>query len=70
MSSGTFERWILSDPIGFDGLKRSSFHVPSILGDYDVLVQFMAVSLNYRDVLIAKASPDGDLEKKRECFEC
>lgn len=40
----------------FDGLvRRENLPVPQ-LGDYDVLVQIEAVSLNYRDLAIPKVS--------------
>lgn len=52
MTATTFNKWVLAQPNGFESLKLSSSSMPSNLGDYDVLVRMMAVSLNYRDILI------------------
>lgn len=39
---------------GIDNLKMSEKETPDNLGDYDVLVQTKACSLNYRDLMVAK----------------
>ena len=55
MSAISFKKWTIRDPIkGFDSLEMSSGICSTTLGDHDILVNFKAVSLNYRDIVIAK----------------
>jgi NADPH:quinone reductase-like Zn-dependent oxidoreductase len=54
MAPNTFKQWTLSDVNGLESLHISSATIPSIINDYDVLVNFHFASLNYRDILIAQ----------------
>ncbi|UKZ74888.1 hypothetical protein TrVFT333_002558 [Trichoderma virens FT-333] len=54
MAPNTFKQWTLSDVNGLESLHISSAIIPSIINDYDVLVNFHFASLNYRDILIAQ----------------
>ena len=48
----TTESWIIEETKGFESLQlKKDVPIPE-LGDYDVLVQIQAVSLNYRDLII------------------
>jgi NADPH:quinone reductase-like Zn-dependent oxidoreductase len=54
MSVKTTRQWTIQDQNGFDDLKfNPSAPVPK-LGDHDVLVKVRFVSLNFRDLVIAK----------------
>lgn len=54
MSPFTTDAWILQGQNGIDSLtKVPNKHLPA-LGDYDVLVQLHAASLNHRDLAIAE----------------
>ncbi|EXJ89631.1 alcohol dehydrogenase [Capronia epimyces CBS 606.96] len=50
----TTEAWIIDSHNEFDGLKLDKHRPLPEVGDYDVVVQIQAVSLNYRDLIIAK----------------
>lgn len=50
----TTTQWVLKDQKGFDSLELVKDIPIASLGDHDVLVQIQAVSLNYRDLVIAK----------------
>lgn len=52
----TTSQYLLSEQKGFDSLElQHDVPIPA-LGDHDILVQIQAVSLNYRDLIIAKGS--------------
>lgn len=53
----SFKQWVLRHPpTGIESLVLSTGFLPPTLGEYDVLVQFKAVSLNYRDIVVARVS--------------
>jgi len=47
------KQWVLRDKSGFDNLNLETSPVPKI-GDFEVLIKIHAVSLNYRDLMIAQ----------------
>ena len=48
----TTDQWVVKGKSGFDDLVlEKGVQIPA-LGEYDVLVQVQAVSLNYRDLII------------------
>ncbi|KAH8702021.1 hypothetical protein BGW36DRAFT_289278 [Talaromyces proteolyticus] len=52
MSTTQFKQWTLASTSGLDSLQLSKGTLPSVLGENEILVKFMAVSLNYRDWII------------------
>ncbi|KAI9723964.1 MAG: hypothetical protein M1812_000682 [Candelaria pacifica] len=54
MAPQTTKQWVIEGTNGFDSLKlQSSVELPK-LGGHDILVNFHAASLNYRDLIIPK----------------
>jgi NADPH:quinone reductase-like Zn-dependent oxidoreductase len=47
------KQWILPAGTGIDRLKVKEVSIPDV-GENEVLVKFHAVSLNYRDIMIAQ----------------
>lgn len=47
------KQWVLRDKSGFGNLLLEESPLPEI-GDFDVLIKVHAVSLNYRDLMIAQ----------------
>ena len=54
MAPKTQQQWTIEGRDGFDSLKLTTNAPMPELSDHDVLVQFHAVSLNYRDLAIPK----------------
>lgn len=52
----TTSQWTIQGVDGFDSLKLEESAPLPQLGDHDCLIQIEAVSLNYRDLSIPKAS--------------
>lgn len=50
----TMKAWTIEGKSGFDDLKFNPKAPVPEPSDYEVLVQFQAVSLNYRDLIISK----------------
>lgn len=48
--------WVLKDQQGIDSLQLVENHPVPTLKDEEVLVKLHAVSLNYRDIVIAKVN--------------
>jgi len=57
MAPSTQKQWTVQGTGSFDTLKLNDEAKVPELGDKDVLVKFKAVSLNYRDLIIAKVCP-------------
>ncbi len=53
----------VTDGKGIDNLTQIEKPVPASLSDHDVLIQVKAVSLNYRDLLVAKGLYGGEYDK-------
>jgi len=49
----TMKQWVLRDKSGFENLLLEESPLPEI-GDFEVLIKVHAVSLNYRDLMIAQ----------------
>lgn len=58
MAPSTMKQWtITSSEKDLNGLEYGDVSVPKV-GDNDVLVKINGASLNYRDLIIPKVSPD------------
>ena len=56
MAPSTCAQWVVEKNDGFEGLVyKDGAPIPKV-GDNDVLVKIQAVSLNYRDLIIARVS--------------
>ncbi|TVY38036.1 Zinc-type alcohol dehydrogenase-like protein [Lachnellula occidentalis] len=51
----TMKQWVLQNKSGFGNLLYEEFSLPEI-GDFDVQIKVYAVSLNYRDLIIAEGT--------------
>lgn len=67
MASKTNSAWTLNEQNGIDSLTPTDIHIPD-LGDFDVQVKIHAASLNYRDIVLAKASPFRTLSRYCICI--
>lgn len=52
MTSSASQQWIVHDHHDLEGLQLQEIRIPKP-GDYEVLLKIHAVSLNYRNVMIA-----------------
>lgn len=52
MASKTMKQWVVRDKGSFDSLKLEEVPIPEV-GENDVLLKMHAVSLNYRDLMVA-----------------
>lgn len=54
MAPKTTLSWVLDGQAGIDSLQMVELSSTPEIGDFDVLVRLRAVSLNYRDIVLAK----------------
>jgi NADPH:quinone reductase-like Zn-dependent oxidoreductase len=50
-----YSQWIIPEATGIDALKLENTIASELLGDDEVAVELHAASLNYRELVIAKA---------------
>ena len=55
MATKSMKQWVVRDKGSFDSLKLEEAPIPKV-GEHDVLVKIHAVSLNYRDLMVATVS--------------
>lgn len=55
MATETMKQWVLHGKNGIDSLKLEETSIPQP-GENEVLIKLHAVSLNYRDLMIANVS--------------
>lgn len=55
MATGTMKQWVLHGKNGIDSLTLEETSIPQP-GENEVLIKLHAVSLNYRDLMIANVS--------------
>lgn len=60
MTPAHMKQWVLRGRTGFDSLQLEDTSVPET-GECEVLVKIIAVSLNFRDLMVAKVSKSSAL---------